>query len=156
MSSVALLKFIQLGDSSISENNTSMAYYYYLMGWCSSNSCMFRLRYLAVTFLLIFVSLVYLQQQHQVKSSSGGGRLIPSELIAPAVEITAEDSPQQQQPHRSSSSSYCSLTADLRGAHQKVIGYSIYGDFSRDYVYRKYLKPFTETLRSIPIRYPGK
>jgi hypothetical protein len=144
-----------LGDSSISENNTSMAYYYYLMGWCSSNSCMFRLRYLAVTFLLIFVSLAYLQQQHQVKSS-GGGRLIPSELIAPAVEITAEDSPQQQQPHRSSSSSYCSLTADLRGAHQKVIGYSIYGDFSRDYVYRKYLKPFTETLRSIPIRYPGK
>ncbi|EFX64306.1 hypothetical protein DAPPUDRAFT_305121 [Daphnia pulex] len=52
--------------------------------------------------------------------------------------------------------STCSLAADGRGPHQNVIGYSIYGgNFSEPKFYRKYLKPFTDTLRTIPIRYPG-
>jgi hypothetical protein len=52
--------------------------------------------------------------------------------------------------------STCSSAADARGPHQKVIGYSIYGgNFSEPKFYRKYLKPFTDTLRTIPIRYPG-
>jgi hypothetical protein len=52
--------------------------------------------------------------------------------------------------------SSCSAAADRRGPHQNVIGYSIYGgNFSEPYFYRKYLKPFTDTLRTIPIRYPG-
>jgi hypothetical protein len=52
--------------------------------------------------------------------------------------------------------STCSSAADGRGPHQNVIGYSIYGgNFSEPKFYRKYLKPFTDTLRTIPIRYPG-
>jgi hypothetical protein len=56
----------------------------------------------------------------------------------------------------SSFKSSCSAAADRRGPHQNVIGYSIYGgNFSEPKFYRKYLKPFTDTLRTIPIRYPG-
>jgi hypothetical protein len=52
--------------------------------------------------------------------------------------------------------SSCSAAADRRGPHQNVIGYSIYGkNFSEPKFYRKYLKPFTDTLKTIPIRYPG-
>jgi hypothetical protein len=51
--------------------------------------------------------------------------------------------------------STCSPTADLRGPHQKVIAYSIYGDFSRVNVVHQYLKPLKETLRRIPLIYPG-
>jgi hypothetical protein len=52
--------------------------------------------------------------------------------------------------------STCSSAADGRGPHQNVIGYSLYGgNFSEPKFYRKYLKPFTDTLRTIPIRYPG-
>jgi hypothetical protein len=52
--------------------------------------------------------------------------------------------------------STCSAAADRRGPHQNVIGYSIYGkNFSEPKFYRKYLKPFTDTLKTIPVRYPG-
>lgn len=46
-------------------------------------------------------------------------------------------------------------TCSLRGPHQKVIAYSIYGDFSLVGVVRKYLIPLKETLRRIPSIYPG-
>ncbi|XP_046637085.1 uncharacterized protein LOC124315451 [Daphnia pulicaria] len=51
--------------------------------------------------------------------------------------------------------SACSHTADMRGPHQKIIAYSIYGDFSRKDIVHKYLKPFRETLSKIPYIYPG-
>jgi hypothetical protein len=52
--------------------------------------------------------------------------------------------------------STCSAAADRRGPHQNVIGYSIYGkNFSEPKFFRKYLKSFTDTLKTIPIRYPG-
>ncbi|XP_046632183.1 uncharacterized protein LOC124311857 [Daphnia pulicaria] len=51
--------------------------------------------------------------------------------------------------------STCSMAADHRGFHQNVIGYSIYGDFSDSNFYGQYLSVFSETLRTIPIRYPG-
>ncbi len=58
---------------------------------------------------------------------------------------------------KSTFKSTCSSAADGRGPHQNVIGYSIYGgNFSEPKFYRKYLKPFTDTLRTIPIRYPGR
>lgn len=52
--------------------------------------------------------------------------------------------------------STCSRAADRRGPHQKVISYSIYGDFSQPDIVRKYLKPFRETIKTIPVIYPGK
>ncbi|KAK4005953.1 hypothetical protein OUZ56_011079 [Daphnia magna] len=51
--------------------------------------------------------------------------------------------------------STCSLTADRRGLHQKVIAYSIYGDFSQKEVVNRYLKPLRETIKTIPSIYPG-
>lgn len=51
--------------------------------------------------------------------------------------------------------STCSCTADLRGPHQRVIGYSIYGNLSHPDIFRKYLAPFKETLKIIPAIYPG-
>lgn len=51
--------------------------------------------------------------------------------------------------------STCSLTADRRGPHQKVIAYSIYGDFSQKEVVNRYLKPLRETIKTIPSIYPG-
>lgn len=51
--------------------------------------------------------------------------------------------------------STCSHAADLRGPHQRIIGYSIYGDLSQTDVVRKYLIPFKQTLRIIPVKYPG-
>lgn len=52
--------------------------------------------------------------------------------------------------------SLCSFYADRRGPHQKVISYSIYGDFSLTDVVNKYLKPFGNTINEIPVIYPGK
>jgi hypothetical protein len=52
-------------------------------------------------------------------------------------------------------SSTCSLAADRRGANQKVIGYSIFGNLSQPDIFLQYLKPFIETLKTIPDRYPG-
>jgi hypothetical protein len=98
--------------------------------------------------LSIFFGIYYRQRSLLAKAAkSGDGR---------REFLLTEPSNRRIETTLSYSSSTCSLTADLRGAHQKVIGYSLYGDFSNDHVYRKYLKPFTETLRSIPIRYPGK
>ncbi len=51
--------------------------------------------------------------------------------------------------------STCSMAADRRGLHQSVIGYSIYGNFSDSNFYGQYLSLLSETLRTIPIRYPG-
>ncbi|XP_046640966.1 uncharacterized protein LOC124326279 isoform X2 [Daphnia pulicaria] len=52
--------------------------------------------------------------------------------------------------------STCGAAADRRGPHQKVIGYSMYGsNFSDPKFYNKYLKWFGETLRTIPMKYPG-
>jgi hypothetical protein len=47
------------------------------------------------------------------------------------------------------------LAADLRGPHQKVIGYSIYGDFSQTDKADRYLQPLAETLKDIALAYPG-
>jgi hypothetical protein len=47
------------------------------------------------------------------------------------------------------------LAADLRGPHQKVIGYSIYGDFSQTATADRYLTPLAETLKDIALAYPG-
>jgi hypothetical protein len=58
--------------------------------------------------------------------------------------------------HRVLLKSTCSHAAYQRGPHQKIIAYSIYGDFSRAEVSGKYLKPFRETIKMIPIIYPGK
>jgi hypothetical protein len=56
----------------------------------------------------------------------------------------------------SSFKSTCSVGADRRGLNQNVISYSIYGkNFSDQKFYNLYLKSFTETLRTIPIKYPG-
>jgi hypothetical protein len=52
--------------------------------------------------------------------------------------------------------STCSLAADRRGPHQKIISYSLYGNFLREDHIRKYIVPFGDTLKSIPLIYPGK
>ncbi|KAK4007232.1 hypothetical protein OUZ56_012392 [Daphnia magna] len=51
--------------------------------------------------------------------------------------------------------STCSHAADIRGPHQRIIGYSIYGDLSQTDIVQKYLIPFKETLKIIPVKYPG-
>jgi hypothetical protein len=51
--------------------------------------------------------------------------------------------------------STCSHAADRRGPHQKVISYSLYGDFSRVEVAQKYLFPLINTISLIPYIYPG-
>jgi hypothetical protein len=62
----------------------------------------------------------------------------------------------QQDSSTLSFKSTCSAAADRRGPHQKVIGYSMYGsNFSDPTFYNSYLKWFGETLRAIPIKYPG-
>jgi hypothetical protein len=65
----------------------------------------------------------------------------------------------QQKIHCQSSSffnSTCSAAADGRGPHQNVIGYSIYGgNFSESTFFDLYLKSFRDTLRTVPIKYPG-
>lgn len=52
-------------------------------------------------------------------------------------------------------STYCSSAADRRGPHQKVISYSLYGDFSKADAFDKYLSPLKRTINLIPSIYPG-
>lgn len=51
--------------------------------------------------------------------------------------------------------SVCSRNADRRGPHQKVIGYSLYGNLSSPIFASKYLRYFNETLSKVPLAYPG-
>ena len=52
--------------------------------------------------------------------------------------------------------STCNRNADGRGHRQKVIAYSVYGDFSRKEVARRYLRPLKETVQKIHEAFPGK
>ena len=53
-------------------------------------------------------------------------------------------------------SSTCSANADHRGPHQKVISYSIYGNFSNVDMAVRYLSPLNITINTIPQIYPGR
>ena len=109
-------------------------------GFHSLCSKLLRLRYSWTLYLVIAAGLVVLVRMHY-----GHQQLI--ELIKGAVNFDDESS---------TFKSTCSAAADRRGPHQNVIGYSIYGkNFSEPKFYRKYLKPFTDTLKTIPVRYPG-
>nr|CAH0101595.1 unnamed protein product [Daphnia galeata] len=51
--------------------------------------------------------------------------------------------------------STCSSTVDKRGPNQRVIAYSLYGNFSREDVFDKYVSPLKRTISLIPLIYPG-
>ena len=51
--------------------------------------------------------------------------------------------------------STCSRAADKRGPNQRVIAYSLYGNFSREDVFDKYVSPVKRTISLIPLIYPG-
>ncbi len=52
--------------------------------------------------------------------------------------------------------STCNSNADRRGHRQKVVAYSIYGNFSKEEVARRYLTPLKETVNKIPQAFPGE
>jgi len=52
-------------------------------------------------------------------------------------------------------SSTCSKRGDRRGPHQRVISYSIYGNFSDSQFFNRYLKTLSQTVNQIPTIYPG-
>ncbi|XP_032798069.1 uncharacterized protein LOC116934719 isoform X2 [Daphnia magna] len=100
---------------------------------CSlSRPRLFIIASLVFVFLLFqFVTIDELQIIH-FKHRQGGKRLEPDQF-----------------------DSTCSRAADQRGPHQKIISYSIYGNFCRAEIAKKYLKPFIQTLTRIPSVYPG-
>lgn len=51
--------------------------------------------------------------------------------------------------------STCNSNADRRGHRQKVVAYSIYGNFSKEEVARRYLNPLKEIVNKIPQAFPG-
>lgn len=51
--------------------------------------------------------------------------------------------------------SVCNLNADSRGFHQKVISYSIYGNFTSTEVARRYLNPLKGAIDTINRAFPG-
>lgn len=51
--------------------------------------------------------------------------------------------------------SVCSGRADKRGPNQKIVSYSIYGNFSNPGVVNRYLKPLIETVNQVSAIYPG-
>jgi hypothetical protein len=92
--------------------------------------------------------------------SIGQVQQVPAPAPAPAAgnnqQFHKDDQPAAPATLRPSSfKSSCSLAADLRGPHQKVIGYSIYGDFSQTATADRYLTPLAETLKDIALAYPG-
>lgn len=114
---------------------------------------MLQLRYRwTLIYLFISASLVILfcvrrGHQEQLIEYRAKFLLFVADETSPTVISTADVK------QTSTFKSTCSAAADRRGPHQNVISYSIYGDnFYEPNFYRKYLKPFTETLRTIPIR----
>ena len=51
--------------------------------------------------------------------------------------------------------SMCSCQADRRGFHQKVIAYSLYGNFSNPSHFSRYVDPIKAILSNISESYPG-
>lgn len=78
--------------------------------------------------------------------------LFISVLYAPILQEAKFFIVKPQGPFKST----CSYSADQRGPNQRIISYSIYGNFSHENLFRKYLIPFKDTLKSIPSIYPGK
>ena len=137
--------------------------------WCSK---LFRLRCSWILCLAFSAGFVFLFRMHLYGHEKQSIELFkdavvahnnltefPSATIPSAATTTtpATTSPTTTTEQPSSTfKSTCSAAADRRGPHQNVIGYSIYGkNFSEPKFYRKYLKPFTDTLKTIPVRYPG-
>ena len=125
-------------------------------------SKLLRLRYRwALIYLFISASLVILfcvhrGHQEQLIEYRAKFLFVVADETSPTIMSTAVAATADVE-RTSTFKSTCSAAADRRGPHQNVISYSIYGDnFYEPNFYRKYLKPFTETLRTIPIRYPGK
>ncbi len=77
-------------------------------------------------------------------------------IITSTRPITTENPAASSSSATASFKSTCSASADDRGPHQRVIGYSIYSkNFSEPSFYNLHLTWFTETLRTIPVKYPG-
>jgi hypothetical protein len=107
--------------------------------------------YLFISASLVILFCVHRGHQEQPIEYRAKSLLFVADETSPTVISTADVK------QTSTFKSTCSAAADRRGPHQNVISYSIYGvNFYEPNFYRKYLKPFTETLRTIPIRYPGK
>jgi hypothetical protein len=51
--------------------------------------------------------------------------------------------------------STCSSAADARGPKQRVVAFSLYGNFSRQDIYNKYILPLKEIIDLVAKIYPG-
>jgi predicted RND superfamily exporter protein len=51
--------------------------------------------------------------------------------------------------------SKCSSKSDNRGFHQNVIAFSVYGNFSSEKHYTRYVEPLKATIENISRVYPG-
>jgi hypothetical protein len=119
----------------------------------------FRLNHTLKKYLIIFWSLVlffgfyYFDGHHQLMKSAMVNVIDNWIKHEP---IDKQSSPTTTGDSAVSFRSTCSAAADRRGPNQNVIGYSMYGrNFSEPKFYNLYLKSFSETLKTIPIKYPG-
>jgi hypothetical protein len=124
----------------------------------------FRLNHTLTQYLIIFGSLVlffsfyYFDGHHQLMKSSMADAIDewinhePIDKQSSPTTTTGDSAASAATSFRST----CSAAADRRGPNQNVIGYSMYGrNFSEPKFYNLYLKSFSETLKTIPIKYPG-
>ncbi len=51
--------------------------------------------------------------------------------------------------------SLCSSKADNHGLHQKVIAFSLYGNFSNEKIFYRYVNPIKSILNNITETFPG-
>ena len=51
--------------------------------------------------------------------------------------------------------STCGCRADRRGFHQKVVAYSLYGNFSDEKTYQRYVEPLVNVIDQVRSYFPG-
>lgn len=109
------------------------------MSWISWRWRRCLVRFIQSIFVLtLFLVLIQLSIIQHPKQNS----VSPSRKIKPSISSDA-------------TSSTCNKRADRRGPHQRVISYSIYGNFSDSQFFNRYLKTLSETVNQIPTIYPG-
>lgn len=115
------------------------------------SSRVFQLFSLIVSTALFTVSLIFwretsnLNSNHQRLIDRGNGASINSIQLNRTYEETGH-----------SFRSKCSRKSDSRGAHQKVIAYSVFGELSNPAMMEKFVKPLIENAIHLPSKLPGK
>ena len=100
----------------------------------------------------LFVTIVY---SHAIEVNSLANGFSLKSFVEPIQRSNLNLQPKSAADEENKFVSYCSYEADRRGLNQNVIAFSLYGNFSDERHFTRYIDPFKIILSNISQVYPG-